>query len=205
MVRLVLGFVGWARMHCMMALHGMMTCVIASVGKARRQGGSNITFVQGGTETFREGFETFSMKVSKPCPKVTIPLMKILILPESFVLLISIFYKLVPKCGCVQLVELEYNFAWDLGYRHVILESDSLEALGIVRDDDNRGCSYGIVLHIRELRARNWSLMFQHVRREGNKVADHMAKLVRKDVLATHYYRFPPPSVSVLLDGEAGG
>ncbi|KAL4378355.1 hypothetical protein GQ457_02G032400 [Hibiscus cannabinus] len=46
MVRLVLGFVGWARMHCMMALHGMMTCVIASVGKARRQGGSNITFVQ---------------------------------------------------------------------------------------------------------------------------------------------------------------
>ncbi|KAL4304157.1 hypothetical protein GQ457_10G012100 [Hibiscus cannabinus] len=66
---------------------------IASVGKARRQGGSNITFVQGDTETFREGFETFSMKVPKPCPKVSIPLMKILILPE--------------RCGCVQLVELE--------------------------------------------------------------------------------------------------
>ncbi|KAL4363289.1 hypothetical protein GQ457_04G016480 [Hibiscus cannabinus] len=59
--------------------------LIASVGKARRQGGSNITFVQGGTETFREGFETFSMKVSKPCPKVSIPLMKILILPERVV------------------------------------------------------------------------------------------------------------------------
>ncbi|KAK8672630.1 hypothetical protein V6N13_110995 [Hibiscus sabdariffa] len=39
----------------------------------------------------------------------------------------------------------------------------------------------------------------------GNKVADHMAKLVRKDVLATHYYRFPPPSVIALLNGEAGG
>ncbi|KAL4388294.1 hypothetical protein GQ457_09G023330 [Hibiscus cannabinus] len=47
----------------------------------------------GGTETFREDFETFSMKVPKPCPKVSIPLMKILILPERF--------------GCVQLVELE--------------------------------------------------------------------------------------------------
>ncbi|KAL4278908.1 hypothetical protein GQ457_03G020280 [Hibiscus cannabinus] len=80
---------------------------IASVGKARRQGGSNITFVQGGTETFREGFETFSRNVPKPCPKVSIPLMKILILPERFVLQISIFYKLVPRCGCVQLVELE--------------------------------------------------------------------------------------------------
>ncbi|KAL4310116.1 hypothetical protein GQ457_01G035110 [Hibiscus cannabinus] len=63
--------------------------------------------LHGGTETFREGFETFSMKVPKPCPKVSIPLMKILILPERFVLLISIFYKLVPRCGCVQLVELE--------------------------------------------------------------------------------------------------
>ncbi|KAL4297613.1 hypothetical protein GQ457_12G029760 [Hibiscus cannabinus] len=49
--------------------------------------------LQGGTETFREGFETFSMKVPKPCPKVSIPLMKILILPE--------------RCGCIQLVELE--------------------------------------------------------------------------------------------------
>ncbi|KAL4285319.1 hypothetical protein GQ457_16G012030 [Hibiscus cannabinus] len=75
-------------------LSGLLEGVsIASVGKARRQGGSNITFVQGGTETFREGFETFSMKVPKPCPKVSIPLMKILILPE--------------RCGCVQLVELE--------------------------------------------------------------------------------------------------
>ncbi|KAL4317994.1 hypothetical protein GQ457_18G007860 [Hibiscus cannabinus] len=65
---------------------------IASAGEARSQGGPIIMFVQGGTETFREGFETFSMKVPKPCPKVSIPLMKILILPE--------------RCG-VQLVELE--------------------------------------------------------------------------------------------------
>ncbi|KAL4335825.1 hypothetical protein GQ457_07G007380 [Hibiscus cannabinus] len=41
--------------------------------------------LQGGTETFREGFETFSRKVPKPCPKVSIPLMKILILPERVV------------------------------------------------------------------------------------------------------------------------
>ncbi|KAL4368173.1 hypothetical protein GQ457_05G028660 [Hibiscus cannabinus] len=73
---------------------------IASVGRARRQGGSNITFVQGGTETFREGFETFSMKVPKPCPKVSIPLMKILILPERY-------RYLCLRSGCVQLVELE--------------------------------------------------------------------------------------------------
>ncbi|KAL4302443.1 hypothetical protein GQ457_10G007160 [Hibiscus cannabinus] len=37
-----------------------------------------------GTETFREGFETFSMKVPKPCPKVSIPLVRISILPESW-------------------------------------------------------------------------------------------------------------------------
>ncbi|KAL4379308.1 hypothetical protein GQ457_02G028340 [Hibiscus cannabinus] len=43
--------------------------------------------LQGGTETFREGFETFSMEVSKPCPKVSIPLMQILILPESCLVL----------------------------------------------------------------------------------------------------------------------
>ncbi|KAL4369777.1 hypothetical protein GQ457_05G035880 [Hibiscus cannabinus] len=61
-------------------------------GKARKQGGSILTFVQvrflgimGGTDTSREGIETFSMKVSKPCPKVSIPLMQILILPERVV------------------------------------------------------------------------------------------------------------------------
>ncbi|KAL4377109.1 hypothetical protein GQ457_02G033170 [Hibiscus cannabinus] len=43
--------------------------------------------LQGGTDTSREGFETFSMKVSKPCPKVSIPLMQILILPESCLVL----------------------------------------------------------------------------------------------------------------------
>ncbi|KAL4355312.1 hypothetical protein GQ457_06G016120 [Hibiscus cannabinus] len=76
------------------------------IASAGRQGAKEDRY-NGGTETFREGFETFSMKVPKPCPKVSIPLMKILILPERFVLLISIFYKLVPRCGCVQLVEFE--------------------------------------------------------------------------------------------------
>ncbi|KAL4279116.1 hypothetical protein GQ457_03G017710 [Hibiscus cannabinus] len=38
-----------------------------------------------GTETFREGFETFSMKVPKPCSKVSIPLVRISILPERVV------------------------------------------------------------------------------------------------------------------------
>ncbi|KAL4310595.1 hypothetical protein GQ457_01G023620 [Hibiscus cannabinus] len=57
---------------------------IASLGKARRQGGSSITIVQEGTETFREGFETFSMKVPKPCPKVSKPLVRISILPKRF-------------------------------------------------------------------------------------------------------------------------
>ncbi|KAL4369228.1 hypothetical protein GQ457_05G032780 [Hibiscus cannabinus] len=46
-------------------------------------------------------------EVPKPLGKVSKPLMQILILPERFVLIISIFYKLVPRCGCVQLVELE--------------------------------------------------------------------------------------------------
>ncbi|KAL4388098.1 hypothetical protein GQ457_09G007210 [Hibiscus cannabinus] len=41
--------------------------------------------LQGGTDTSREGIDTFSMKVSKPCPKVSIPLMQILILPERVV------------------------------------------------------------------------------------------------------------------------
>ncbi|KAL4336024.1 hypothetical protein GQ457_07G003940 [Hibiscus cannabinus] len=68
---------------------------IASLGKARRQGGSSITFVQEGTKTFREGFETFSTKVPKPCPKVSKPLVRISILPN--------------RCDCVQLVELEVS------------------------------------------------------------------------------------------------
>ncbi|KAL4296592.1 hypothetical protein GQ457_12G018820 [Hibiscus cannabinus] len=68
---------------------------ITSLVEARRQEdqGLNHLFkyilvamvVYEGTETFREGFETFSMKVPKPCPKVSKPWVKISVLPERVV------------------------------------------------------------------------------------------------------------------------
>ncbi|KAL4281816.1 hypothetical protein GQ457_03G017740 [Hibiscus cannabinus] len=58
-------------------------CDYGSVNK--QWGGYALFREREGTETFREGFETFSMKVPKPCPKVSIPLVRISILPERVV------------------------------------------------------------------------------------------------------------------------
>ncbi|KAL4383243.1 hypothetical protein GQ457_15G019200 [Hibiscus cannabinus] len=64
-------------------LLGFLEGVSRGEGKEARGIEYNLCSSTEGTETFWEGFETFSMKVPKPCPKVSKPLVRILILPES--------------------------------------------------------------------------------------------------------------------------
>lgn len=69
------------------------------------------------------------------------------------------------------------KLAWSSNYRHVILESDCLEAVDIVmgrcggtREDR------AIVQECKEFLARDWSITIRHIFREANKIADWIAK-----------------------------
>lgn len=67
--------------------------------------------------------------------------------------------------------------AWQLNFRDVTLETDSLEACKLVNTPGENFQIYGIILaDIHALRARQWHVEVLHILREGNRCADAMAK-----------------------------
>ncbi|KAE8654104.1 hypothetical protein F3Y22_tig00117056pilonHSYRG00889 [Hibiscus syriacus] len=89
------------------------------------------------------------------------------------------------------------NFAWNAGFRQVILELDSIETLRILKLDYNGTHTLGWYLN--ELRRRNWCVQIQHVLHNGNKVADTLAKFASLIILDPILIDFPPTSITKLL------
>ncbi|KAE8680158.1 hypothetical protein F3Y22_tig00111392pilonHSYRG00374 [Hibiscus syriacus] len=89
------------------------------------------------------------------------------------------------------------TFAWNAGFRQVILELDSMEALRILKSDYNG--THSLRWHINELRRRNSCVQIQHVLRNGNKVADVLAKGASLANLDPILIDSPPISITKLL------
>ena len=67
--------------------------------------------------------------------------------------------------------------AWQLNYKDVILETDSLEACRLVTSMDYNFHIYGTLLaDIHALKTRQWKVEVFHILREGNCCADAVAK-----------------------------
>ena len=68
--------------------------------------------------------------------------------------------------------------AWDLGFKKVWLELDSVKALELIE----RGCRSThpnalLVRAIIDLLLRQWSLPFSHIHRDNNKVVNYLTTL----------------------------
>ncbi|CAN1827955.1 hypothetical protein LINPERHAP1_LOCUS32084 [Linum perenne] len=65
---------------------------------------------------------------------------------------------------------------WDMGYKKVHFQLDSLAAVTAIlgnREEDSR---HGRALdNINELRSRDWEVTISHIFREGNRVVDLLA------------------------------
>ncbi|KAL4280704.1 hypothetical protein GQ457_03G019240 [Hibiscus cannabinus] len=94
--------------------------------------------------------------------------------------------------------------AWNLSVPGVVVETDCLEALNLIRLGLNGKGSHGLVLHILELCNRLQGVSFQHVKRNKNRVADRMAKLTIFDGLEVRYFQAPPVEVGHVLQGDMG-
>ncbi|KAL4362541.1 hypothetical protein GQ457_04G033940 [Hibiscus cannabinus] len=68
------------------------------------------------------------------------------------------------------------NFAWDLGFRRVMVESDSQNAIRLVSDGKKRPRGLSILPYIVAICDRDWEVAFGFVCREGNKAADILTK-----------------------------
>ncbi|KAK8506653.1 hypothetical protein V6N12_013467 [Hibiscus sabdariffa] len=64
---------------------------------------------------------------------------------------------------------------WNSGYSRVELESNCLEAVSIINSSSDALIGSALVDSVKELIAREWSIVVRHVSRVNNRVADMLA------------------------------
>ncbi|XP_039051857.1 uncharacterized protein LOC120193432 [Hibiscus syriacus] len=92
---------------------------------------------------------------------------------------------------------LDLLLAWDVGFRRVVLQVDSLDGRHYLRNDSS--VIHNLKWHFEELTQRNWIVKIQHVLHEGNKMVDALAKITS---FATTVFADPPLPVISLLHAD---
>jgi len=97
--------------------------------------------------------------------------------------------------------------AWDLGYRTIIMESDSKTALNLISKEHQHDFHpYGTLLSlIRKLISLPWSVTFNHTLREGNECADWLTKFGANSADTLKMWTSPPPQLNLILLADVSG
>ncbi|KAK4258548.1 hypothetical protein QN277_004989 [Acacia crassicarpa] len=103
--------------------------------------------------------------------------------------------------GCL----LGLKLAWDRGFRNVILEVDSAEAVELMRRPMNDAHEdHCLVEEIHAVIHRSWTIQFQLVSRWVNTAADHLAKLGLSSLPGFHVVSFPDMTLARILEHDKG-
>jgi ribonuclease HI len=98
------------------------------------------------------------------------------------------------------------EFCWNKGFRNVVCYSDSLQAVTLVKEGVSPFHSFANELQkICQLRSRDWTVLFEHTFREGNRCADHLAKLGAASNSSLVIISVPPLELTSLLQADAEG
>ncbi|KAK7378105.1 hypothetical protein VNO80_03541 [Phaseolus coccineus] len=94
--------------------------------------------------------------------------------------------------------------AWDLGYRTVLVETDSLEAINLIKEANIEDCAYGgLLADIRSLMQRNWSLDLIHSFRQDNACAHILSELGAEQHEVYRFLAHPPQQLQLALVADA--
>ncbi|KAJ1418065.1 Ribonuclease H domain [Sesbania bispinosa] len=109
-------------------------------------------------------------------------------------------------------VELALRIAWDNGFTHICVESDSLLAISLIEKGSSPHHPFASILkHIHCWKQKNWQVTFAHSFREGNRVADWFANSAPSRQFGLHLISSPPAycidllwqdSIGVALSGR---
>lgn len=95
------------------------------------------------------------------------------------------------------------QFVWDMGFKNVILESDSKLIIDRLHEDETSFQQGSMVLqHIKSMLTFQWNLHCHWIAREKNKVAD---KLVKDGLQVPRLYDTTLPFLKVLVNEESMG
>ncbi|KAK9029762.1 hypothetical protein V6N11_026864 [Hibiscus sabdariffa] len=116
------------------------------------------------------------------------------------------FSRKVGRCS-VLLAELwaihdMLQHVWTLGPRKVLIESDNVEAIRILQYRSPALPDHALVFSIKELTSRAWDLIFMHVPRSANRVADGLACLGRGASFDAWCFMDPPLEIVEALSTD---
>ncbi|CAN1797499.1 Putative ribonuclease H protein At1g65750 [Linum perenne] len=70
------------------------------------------------------------------------------------------------------------NLAWNQGVRNLMIQTDSACVVQLLQNTMNFDHQHtSLILQFEELLPRDWEVKIQHVYREGNFLADHLANI----------------------------
>ncbi|KAL4385886.1 hypothetical protein GQ457_09G014090 [Hibiscus cannabinus] len=108
--------------------------------------------------------------------------------------------------GCCSIVETELwaiwvglGLAWSKGFRPVMVETDCLDAIRLLRCLTLRGSSITLVRDIQRLCNQNWHVSFHRVSRSNNRVAYSLAKLATSSSFDVLHFAAPSFGIVYLL------
>ncbi|KAL4280844.1 hypothetical protein GQ457_03G019340 [Hibiscus cannabinus] len=106
------------------------------------------------------------------------------------------FTRFVGRCSVVEAelwgIGTGMALAWELGYRQLVIETDSVDALRLIEQRSKGGGPFTLVHRIHVLRVLDWRLVFSKIGRDSNDVADRLAKLASYASLDTEFFDESP-------------
>ncbi|XP_027167825.1 uncharacterized protein LOC113767819 [Coffea eugenioides] len=97
------------------------------------------------------------------------------------------------------------ELAWTEGYRRVVLESDSLIGIQLIKEGSEDGPYGNIIYRIRQWMRKEWQCKLNHTWREGNGCADSLAKWSHQQELGLTVLDRPADVVKRCLNEDLRG
>jgi ribonuclease HI len=98
------------------------------------------------------------------------------------------------------------HLCWNNGYRSIVCYFDSLQAVSLIKDGVSHFHTFANEIHtIRQLLRKDWTIVIEHILREGNACADVLAKKGSSTNSPIVIVESPPPELSNALSADARG
>ncbi|KAJ1383120.1 Ribonuclease H domain [Sesbania bispinosa] len=93
------------------------------------------------------------------------------------------------------------RFAWEKGWRKIVLESDAQEVVHVLQGITSLGCHnhFELIKEVFNLLQREWVVQLQHIYRDANKLADCLARKGSHSLAQVQWWDDPSPDVATFL------
>ncbi|KAJ8749887.1 hypothetical protein K2173_013802 [Erythroxylum novogranatense] len=97
------------------------------------------------------------------------------------------------------------QIAWSLGTNKVEVESDNMSVIQWLNNHNQESMDNALICSIRELMSRSWHVKLHHVFREGNAIADAMARIRPEVSLGMMVFQQPSEVIVPTLNDDRMG